>query len=773
MATDTAAPAPPVRRNYWQLPTFALGAAAAVAAWTAFPPPPANPADRAASDLTALRAALDKRPIDLPTVEALTPQVAAALEHTTDADPFAHYLAGTGFVVLAEQVPADRDRWSKAAHHLTRVDPTRFTDQVDLQRYAFRRAKAEAALGLGDPKTLAAVLSITPAGEDPEGERRRLLADACRRCEPPDLKRAADELGTYLQGQTKLPPDVVGRYWLILAETHIALNEPVKARERLKEIGPSAPAEVQAVAKAQLARLAAADNNWAEAVTLYEAALANPKLPAELAGSLRYQAGGGYVRLQNPRAAVPFFEQAAADTGPAAAAANVRLAEIVLRDPGSRGKRGTAVDRLDAAVRGAKEFQNPFVTANEVRAAFEEAIQVCLNESDFPTAARAAASYPAVAMPGRDREKRAEVNAAWASALKATPDGAPLAAAKFRAAADDFSVLAAAYPTPAGKADLMRRAAACYKQAGDHVAAANVIDLLTRTPDLPGDVVAAAWVEKADSLLAGNQFPEAVEALKKALAVPGPAAATARVKLAMAYLDRGRTLSRTAATPQAQGEATGMLEFGRRELTLAANAAADTPAERTAHEQALFELGKLLLNQGVYADAEARFRQQVQSHPTGPHADQGRLFLGSCLLVMARGDHQGGRPPSDADAKLAEATKLFDVLSGSKDEYLRTQADLRLANAVLLQKRYDELPALCDRLAIRYAGKVQELVLLSMRYHAETFADRKADAARTLGRMEAVYAKLTDADFPGGMEEYTRAYWQKQWFEPLKGRAKP
>ena len=772
MATDTAAPAPPVRRNYWQLPTFVLGAVAAVAAWTAFPPPAAGPADRFAADLAALKAALDKRPIDLPAVEALTPRVAAEAEQHPDA----HFLIGTGYVVLAEQAPADRDRWALAVKHLAQVDPTRFSDSLDTHRYIFRRAKAEAALGTGDAKTQVTILSAGLPADEIEGERRRLLADVCLRLDPPDLKRAAEELGTYLQGQTKLPPAVVGRYWLTLAETHVALNEPAKARDRLNEIGASAPPEVLALAKAQLARLAAADNNWAEAVTLYEAALANPKLPAEQAGLIRYQVGCGYVRLRNPKAAVPFFEQAATEAGPVPAAANVKLADLVLRDPDARGKRGTAIDRLEAATRGAApgaEFKNPYLSANEVRAAFEEAIQVCLNESDFPTAARAAAGYPAVAVPGRDREKRAEVSAAWAAALKATPDTAPLAATKFREAADDLAALAGAYPTPAGRADLLRRAAVCYKQAGDDKAAAGMIDAVTRIPDLPADVAAAAWVDKAETLLAGNQFEAAVEALKKALAAPGPAAATARVKLAMAYLDRGREVSRTAGTPKAQEMAAAMIEFGRRELTLAANAAADTPSERAAHEQALFELGKLLLNQGSYPDAEARFRQQLQAHPTGPHADQGRLFLGSCLLVMARGDHQGGRPPSDAAAKLAEAAKLFEVLSGSKDSYLRAQADLRLANAVLLQKRYDELPALCDRLAARYPGKVQELILLSMRYHAETFADRKADAARTLGRMEGVYAKLSDTDFPGGMEEYTREYWQRQWFEPLKARAKP
>ena len=99
---------------------------------------------------------------------------------------------------------------------------------------------------------------------------------------------------------------------------------------------------------------------------------------------------------------------------------------------------------------------------------------------------------------------------------------------------------------------------------------------------------------------------------------------------------------------------------------------------------------------------------------------------------------------------------------------LRTQADVRLANTTLLLKKYDDMPELCEKLATRYTGKVEELIVLSMLYSAYRAVDRAEPAARVLIRMEKVFNALTD--FPGGTEEYTREYWQKQWFEPLKGK---
>jgi hypothetical protein len=198
-----------------------------------------------------------------------------------------------------------------------------------------------------------------------------------------------------------------------------------------------------------------------------------------------------------------------------------------------------------------------------------------------------------------------------------------------------------------------------------------------------------------------------------------------------------------------------------------AAAPATTDSEREAQQAALFELGKHLYA-GHPAEAEVRFRQIVQA-PAGKWTAMAQLYLGCCLMELAKGDPSAGRRPADADAKLAEAAKLFEALSQTADDaFLRTESDLRLVNTLLLQQRYDEVPTLCDRLTARYAGKVQELILLSYAYTAHDLADRTDAQARTLARMEEVFGKLTPADFPGGVSYYTRDYWQTQWFDALK-----
>jgi tetratricopeptide (TPR) repeat protein len=771
MATDTAAPPRTRRRNYWQLPTFAVGVAAAVAAWTAFPPTPASPADRYARDLAALKQTVEARSPDLDAIAGLAPTVAAGAESA--ADPTGAYLlAGTGFLLVAESRPAETEHWTAAADAFAKIDPTRFASPDESKRFTFRRAKALAALGQGDPPLLFLALATPPPGEELHGERHRLLADVALRREPPDLATAQKELVAYLGGRPRLPAPVLARYRLKLSEVSASLNDVEKARSYAKNLGPEVPAEVQAEASVLLGRLAAAENNWVEAVQQFEAALGTGKLPAEQAGVVRFQLGTTQLRLNNRVGAIPYFEQASAEAGPVGVAAAVRLAELILRDPALRGTRGKAIEYLAAAVRTpsvGSGVASPYVSVDEVRAVFEEAVTVCLGEGAFAEAVRAAELYTAVATPGRDREKRAEANAAWAAVLKANPATAAEATSRFRSAAADYAVRAAEYPTPEGRADFYHRALANYRQAGDEPAALAILDKLTGSTDLPAEAIAAAWVEKAEGLLTANQFDAGVAALQKALSSSGPAAARARVRLGLAHVAHGQELARKGGT---ETESKGLIEYGQRLLAQAATAVGESAVEKEAHQQALFELGKLLLQQGNLPEAEARFRKQVLAHPTGSLAEQGKLYLGSCLLVSARGDHQGGTPPVDADKRLAEAAGLFQSLSESKDAFLRTQADIRLANTVLLQKKYEDVVVLVDRLTARYAGKVQELVLLSMRYHAETFADRKADAARTLARMEKVFRGLSDADFPGGMEEYTRVYWRTQWFEPPGGRPK-
>ena len=128
--------------------------------------------------------------------------------------------------------------------------------------------------------------------------------------------------------------------------------------------------------------------------------------------------------------------------------------------------------------------------------------------------------------------------------------------------------------------------------------------------------------------------------------------------------------------------------------------------------------------------------------------------------------------PTDPVTALLEALNVNVLLVPVADCGLNTAVTPLgrplAVNATLLLKRYNEMPALCEKLADRYKGKVEELIVLSMLYSSHRFADLPGAAARTLSRMEEVFAKLGPDAFPGGSEEYTREYWVKTWFEPLR-----
>ncbi len=752
MATD------PARRHLWQLPTFAAGLAASVAALAAFPPPPPDPSAAFTKAVAELKQALDKKPAAAADADRLRAELAPQADHFPEMQAKVRLLLGTADLLLAEQSPADRGRWVSAADHFAKADAGKL-DEEDGRRLAHRTAKAAAALGTGDPKALAAALTNPPADEVMEGERLRLLGECLLRQTPPEPKRAAAALVQYLGGAVKLPAAETARVKLQLAEAFQAAGEPDKAKPWLAEVAKSDTAELQARARLSLANLLAADGDWAEAVVRYEEAVQARTLPADQLAAAKYQLGVGLTKTGKPTLAVPAFEAAAEAGGPAVVAARVRLAELALADPAGRGNRTAAVDRLDTLAKAVADAGGEFahVTRPQIQAAFEQGIQVCQTEGDFAAAVRAAGLSAGVLPPGRDRQRRAEVLTAWAATLTGAE-----ATGKLKQAAADTAALAGDV-SRADRGQLLRQAADLYRKAGDAGAAVALTDQLTAAPGVPADVAAAAWLDKGEAQLAAGQFADAVESLKKAMAGSGPAAGVARVKLGLSHLQQAKAQAKTAPT-----EAATQFDLGLSLLGQAAGAAADSPAGREAHQQALFELGKVLLSRQNLPEAEARFRQLVQAYPGGPQSGAGQLYLGSVLLLTARGDGASGRPPADADAKLAEAAALFAGLADGPDDYLKREGGIRLVNAVLLQQKYDEVPGLCDRLSQPHRGKVQELIFLSMAYKAHEFAKRPEKAKETRVRMEELFARLGETDFPGGTAEYTRGYWETQWFEPLR-----
>jgi len=779
MATVTAAAPRPPRtrpdptRRVWQVPVFLLGLGAFLAAYTGLlPVGPPDPATAFRKEVAGLRTAAEKLPADPAEMKGRVARVAGALGSYPDHAPAAHFALGGGYVRLAETAPSPGDAknyWTLAKQHFDDVRPAQLPDTADPPRLAYRAAKARAA-ALPPTATPAEIdltrelLTRTPAGEDP-GDGPRLVAELCLRVVPPDAKKAKEALTAYIaDAGPAIPPAAVERAKLRLSEIHLMLADSDGAKVWLGRIGRDAPADVLPTAKAQLARIRMTEGDYAGAAREWELVRGIAEVPPEVRAAAAYHLGVCRLSAKppEPAAAAALFDEAAKAEGPEAAAAAVRLAELVLRDPDA-AKHAAAAGLLAAAVKGVTapaEYRGVLVPLNEVQATFELAAQTFVTDGAFEAAVAVADTYKAVAVGERDKEKRAAALAAWGDALtKTNGDAAP----KFAAAAEEYATLAAARPVDSDRAEQYRRAAALHRRAGNPTAALAALEQALKLPKLPDEASGPVWVEYAEGLLLANRPDEALRAFKQAMATNGPTSTLARHRLARLLLD--------TRDPK-------KMPLGIELLAQIARSERVDPAEQDAHERALVELAHEHIRAGNFAEAESRLRTQLKLYPTGPEAGLGKLLLGVSLLQRA---DPRAKPAAPDPAKARdEALKLFKELSAEidarrkagrvveRDAWLKTQASLRLLQTYQqMAKPYDVLTA-ADPLRRELSGTADELIVLSLMYHAYKQLDKPEGALTIRDQMRDVFAKLKDK--PGAFwaksGEYSREYWETVWFAP-------
>jgi tetratricopeptide (TPR) repeat protein len=782
MATVTAAPPEsPTAARLWQVPAFLVGLAAFLAAWQGWLPlGQRDPSAAFLADLAALREAAGKPNASRDEIRGLVDRVSKAAEGFPEHGPAAHFALGSGYVRLAELTPDPAEAqtaWALAYQHFDALKPDQAPpDPADQSRLTFRAAKARAAtLGpnatAGQINQTRSLLGHVPLGEPP-GEAYRLVAELALRLNPPDANGAKAALIAYIGGaDLATPPSSIVRAKLRLSEVHLLLGESDQARKWLSQIGPDAPPDVLAPAKAQLARILMSEGDWAGAVKEWEIVRAAPGLPPGLKSLSAYYLGVCRLmtRPPDPAAAAKLFEEAAKADGPEGPASAVRLADLHFRSPDANRHRAAA-GLLTAAIKkltGPTGYSNPLLPITETQAAFELGLQALLTDGAFETAAQLAETYKAVALPGRDREKRAEVLAAWGESLKKSGgDFKP----KLAAAADEYLTLAAAQPQAEGKADLLRRAAGLYRQAGNSKAAIAALEQVVALPDLPDAIVGPVWLEYAEVLTVAHpdKPEEVIRAFNKAMAAGGPAGMTTRYKLARSLLD--------TRDPR-------MAPLGLALLEQVAGQTSVGPAEAETHERALVELAYEYIQARNYQEAEARLSIQLSRYPTGPEAGLAKLLKGICLLQMAAAKAK----PTDPDPPLApkmrqDALKLFreiveDVEKREKigpvsdrDRWLWVQASIRICQTHLELGQPDEVLKAAAPVIERHRGTVYELIVLSLIWHAHKQAERPDLQARTKERMREVFNQLKDK--PGAFQttnnEYSREYWERVWFTDKK-----
>lgn len=781
MATDSAAlasprhPAPDPTRNAWQIPLFLIGAGVFVSAWQGWLPlGTPDPAADYVRDLAALRNAYEKVTPDREEMKTLLARVAAGVGSFPEHEAMARFTLGSGYTRLAELTPdleEARNNWTLAKQHLDRVQPGDLKDPADPPLLAFRAAKARAAVGLpantsvADLRLQIGLLGNVPFGEQP-GEAGRLQADLAMRIVPPDLATAKDSLTRYLTTSgIATPTAALARAKYLLGDVHFRRKEPDLARKWLEQVGSEAAPDVAAPARFLLARVRMAEENWLGAARDLEAARAHPGAGAALKATAAYHLGFCKLNTREREPAIRAFKEALAAGPPENVAAAVRLADLYLggTDP---AEHAAAVDLLTSAVKSTtdEKFRNPLIRASEVRGTFELAISTLLKDGAFEPAVRATEAYKVVAEGGKDREKRAEVLAAWSAALqKSGGDFRPKAAA----AADEYRTIAAVQPVASAKSDMLRHAAGLYKTAGSMDKAIDMLREATRLPGLSDSALGPAWAELADVLIAAEKPPaEVLRAFNEAMAASGAVSTATRYRLARQFADsrdlRLSPLSRELFRQIAQQE------------TVAAD-------EREFHERALVELAHEYIRGGNFPEAEAWLRKQLGFYPGGPEAPLARLLLGVCLIQRASAAPPSAPDPATALRLRDEALRLFkqivaeaddkhkrDGKLGERDAWLRLQAGLRVLQTYQQMNKPNDLLAEADKIRERHRNTVEELIVLSLMYHA---FKQKGDPVRerqVRDQMKELFDRIPASAFTAPSGEYSRGYWEKVWFTPDK-----
>lgn len=784
MATDTAeAPtatrssSPDPTQHIWQVPVFVAGVAVFVAAWQGWLPlGTSDPAGTFLRDIAALTSAYDRVSPDRNELKEMLDKVAGDVETFPEHRAAARFALGSGYARLAELTPTTdeaRGYWTKAKQYFDLVHGEELKDPADPPRLAFRAAKVRAAVGLPPNTTVAdlrlqiALLNNVPFGEE-AGEAARLQADLAMRISPPDLNTARESLTRYLTAAgIATPVTSFARAKYQLGDIYFRLKQHDQARKWLEQIGTDTPREIALPAKALLARVRMADEDWLGAIREWETLLATPGVPATLMASSAYYLGMCRLNTREPDIAMKRFEEALKGDGPEAQAAALRLAELYLRgkDP---AKRVAAVDLLARTAKGlasSKDPKNQPIKASELQGLFEYAVSVLLADEAFEPALQVVDSFAHLPAAGKEREKRAEVLAAWANWLKkSNGEFKPKAVA----AAEEYKAVVAIQPGAAAKADLLRRAATLYRLAGDPTNAVAVLLEATKLPELPDTIAGAVWFDVAEALLAAGRSPEEViRAFNEAMAAGGAVSTSVRVRLARRFADTRHP---------------GLAILARNLLEQIAKQENVTPAEAEDHERALVDLAHEYIRANNFAEAEVWLRKQLGLYGSGTEASLGRLLLGICWLQRA-----GAPSPNAPDATTAfklreEAIKLFkqivvevdakhkrDGKLGERDSWLRLQAALRVLQTyqqMNTPESRNDLLIEADKLRERHRETVEELIILSLMYHAFKQKNEPGKALAIRDQMKELFDRLPASKFPHPSGEYSRRYWEEVWFVP-------
>lgn len=181
-----------------------------------------------------------------------------------------------------------------------------------------------------------------------------------------------------------------------------------------------------------------------------------------------------------------------------------------------------------------------------------------------------------------------------------------------------------------------------------------------------------------------------------------------------------------------------------------------------------------LMKDSKFDLAETYLRERLASSKGLRQAEQ-KLYLSICLVQRA-----GNATPPEA-LKLREEGLLLvrqiikEVATDGDDnkraKWLVLQAELRILQILQQLGKSTDVLLESSPLLVKYRGTVDELIVLSLMYHAYKQKGDINKALETRDKMKELFDRLPAAAFTATSGEYSRAYWEKTWFaDPPSGR---
>jgi hypothetical protein len=760
----------------WEVPFLFLGAAALLSVWLTRPLWYDPDARQLRRDLLRARQLLEQRDAPVGSVPAL---LADALNHIDRAPARAgevHFLLGTAYQRLADQLPSDRQSETRARgrDHLEKAEALGVPES-DVTRLRYRLGKVWFQTGVEPRRVIDYLAPTIEQAADDRGEGYAMLTQAYLHLSVPDVRAALQANEKQLQ-QPIESESVFAPARLLRGELLLRLGERDAARKVLAKIGPRAPSRILARARHLQAMSYQDEHEWAKAAPLWEAVLNDHREPPPDPDRVWYFLGL-CRRNQNHPGAARAWEQVI-HGGETAQAAQLRLA-LLRMEKGDFAAALNSYETALASLARPAEYNNSLVERDEARGLVEAACRICREKGKFAEARQLALLHSRLAMPPAAQLLLAEVAEGWGKALheQAQREKNAEAAHDMEAAVNRFREAGAAYEAAAeaalnqpDRADWLWHAAMAHLQAQDFN---HAIPELKRLLELPAASVrfSEAWYRLARAYQAVDLEHEkdARDAYVRCIEQAGPFAFRARHRLAEAEIRRKNWDDAEAMLLQ-------NLELMRAD------------ADRAAHERTLYSLADVLFGRGEYRLAATRWEQALSHYPGNPEALSVRYRLGEAYRRLAEREFYHLRPtePLGTDTKphywkqytfwMEKAASQFQMVADNLAAH--RSAESQNPDAALLLKalfahadcrfelhQYGEAARLYDDLAQRYVNRYEALVALKQLWSCYVLPPpldqlQLKNAIGTLRRTTEVLGALPDSVFKGRPESESRIDWE-------------